>query len=80
MPVVYLNPITGKVDAMPIEMIGAYIPNPSDWTPQEAAKIAAIRDDEAATNLLLSITEPYSVYVSEGNDLDVLSVEPTALR
>lgn len=66
---VFLNPITGKVEVMPIAMIGAYVPHAEHLRLEEAARVAAIRDDEAATNLLLSvidIQQPEIVINTEG--------------
>jgi hypothetical protein len=85
--VLYIDPITNRMAAMPVEMISAYVPFASDLHLEEAAKVAAIRDDEAATNLLLSIvldehdTEYQKVIaIPEGSSSDVLSVEPPSLR
>lgn len=89
MPVVFLNPFNGKLDLMPVEMVNAYAPY-TGLSLEGAARVAAIRDDEAATNLLLSVIldEHESEYAqvitppefSEGTAHDVLSVEPPALR
>ena len=57
MDAVFTNPITGKIETMPIAMIGAYVPHASHLNLAEAARVAAIRDDEAATNLLNSIMD-----------------------
>ena len=53
--VIFINPITEEMETMPVEMICAYVPFASDLYLEDAAKVAAIRDDEAATNLLLSM-------------------------
>lgn len=79
-PVVFLHPINGHIDNMPIEMIAAYVPFASHLRLEEAARVACIRDEEAAVNLLESVTEQYSVSISEGCGFDVLSVEPPSLR
>lgn len=55
--VIFKNPITGQVEQMPVAMIGAYLPCSDHLCLEEAARVAAIRDDEAATNLLLSVTD-----------------------
>ena len=57
MDVIFVNPITNKIEIMPVAMIGAYVQHAEHLHLEEAAKIAAIRDDEAATNLLLSVIE-----------------------
>jgi len=73
-PVVYKDPFDGHIELMPVEMIAAYVPFASYLNLEEAAKVAAIRDDEAATNLLLSIEKPYSVSFSESCGFDRLDV------
>ena len=74
-PVIYTDPITDEIELMPIEMIAAYVPFSTYLRLEEAAKVAAIRDDEAATNLLLSMdTEYLSDQFSEGTGYDRLSV------
>lgn len=79
--VLFIDPITGRVAAMPVEMVTAYVPFASDLKLEEAAKLAAIRDDEAATNLLLSVTTEYQAETSpEGTSHDRLSVEAPSLR
>ena len=45
------------MDCMPLEMLGAYLPYGSHLKLEEAARVAAIRDDEAAANLALSAIE-----------------------
>ena len=67
--VVFLNPITKLPSAMPVEMIAAYVPFASDLHLEEATKVAAIRDDEAATNLLLSVREAEAPLLSVGLEL-----------
>lgn len=84
-PVVFVNPITGMVDVMPMEMITAYVPHMTIGAQdkfgfevqtidlQDAARVAAIRDTDAANELLLSIFDiptlstPYPI--AEGNEL-----------
>ena len=74
-PVIYTDPITDEIELMPIEMIAAYVPFSTYLRLEEAAKVAAIRDDEAATNLLLSMdTEYLSDQFPEGTGYDRLSV------
>ena len=81
-PVVFINPITEHLDFMPVEMINAYVPTFASYLKlEEAAKVAAIRDEDAAINLLASVTEPVlSMVVDEGCGFDILSVEPPSLR
>ena len=79
-PVVFINPLNCQIDQMPVEMIGAYFPNGTALCLEEAAKVACIRDHDAAVNLMASIIEPYSVSNLEGTGFDVLSVEPPSLR
>lgn len=57
MPVVFLNPRTKLVDAMPFAMVQAYLPNGTDLNLEDAAKVAYIRDEETAINLLESAIE-----------------------
>lgn len=81
-PVVYIDPISDEIELMPIEMITAYVPYASDLQLEEAARVAAIRDDEAAINLKLSCidTEYRAETFPEGAGFDLLSVEPPSLR
>lgn len=79
--VVFLNPITEHIEVMPVQMVAAYVPYVSYLDLETAAKVAAIRDDEAATNLLLSCTDTeYRSFDLEGCGFDLLSVEPPSLR
>jgi len=71
--VVYVNPMNGRIETMPVQMIAAYVPFASDFHLEEAAKVAAIRDDEAAANLLLSMDTEYLTR-EEGTGFDRLSV------
>ena len=45
---------------MPLEMVTAYVPDFGSLHLEEAARLACVRDVEAANNLLMS-AEPYSV-------------------
>ena len=73
--VILKNPVTRKLEQIPVAMIAAYVPFASFLHLEEAARVAAIRDDEAATNLLLSMdTEYLSDQFSEGTGYDRLSV------
>ena len=56
-PVLFLNPRTKLVDAMPLEMVQAYLPNGTDLNLEDAARVAFCRDEDAAVNLLDSIVE-----------------------
>lgn len=77
-PVVFINPLNCEIDQMPIEMLGAYFPNGTVLCLEEAAKVAAYRDHDAAANLLESIVEPYSVSIPES--VDEPSAQPEAVR
>lgn len=65
---------------MPIEMIAAYAPYHSHLRLEEAARVAAIRDEEAAMNLFDDVATYYSVCSAEGCGYDELSVEAPSLR
>lgn len=57
-PVVFSDPFTGAICTMPVEMVSAYAPFPAEHLHlEEAAIVAAVRDVDEATNLLLSIEE-----------------------
>ena len=57
-PVVFMDPFTDAIATMPVEMISAYAPFPAEHLHlEEAAIVAAVRDTDEATNLLLSIEE-----------------------
>ena len=88
--VILKNPCTGALEQMPVAMVNAYVPYASDLHLEDAARAAAIRDDEEATNLILSIkldehdadyrrviTQPE---MPEGAGYDTLSVQPPSLR
>jgi len=79
-PVAFINPFNHRIELMPVEMISAYFPNDTVLYLEEAARVACVRDEEAAVNLLASFTEPYSVSILEGCGHDELSVEPPSLR
>lgn len=78
--VIFENPISGRIECMPVEMIATYIPYASHLRLEEAAKIAAIRDEDSAANLFESLANRYSVSISEGCGYDELSVEAPSLR
>lgn len=81
-PVPFVNPFTEQFDLMPFDMMRTYVPYASHLKLEEAARMAAVRDDEAAANFLLSIkeNEPELLIISEGFAPDELSVEPPTLR
>lgn len=80
-PVPFVNPITNTVDMMPLEMVQAYVPFASHLNLEEAAKVAAIRDEENANSLLLSIQQVnLFLPIPEGCGHDELSVELPSLR
>ena len=74
MPVVFFDPYTKEVQVMPVEMICTYVPYACHLHIEEAARVAQIRDQEAAQNLKDSATDDYSVGVDEGTGYDRLSV------
>jgi len=76
-PVPFVDPFTQAIGAMPLEMVNAYVPYAPYLLLEEAAKVAAIRDEDEANSLLLSIRlSP----IPEGCTTDELSVEPPSLR
>lgn len=79
-PVPFVNPITNTVDMMPLEMVQAYVPFASHPNLEEAAKVAAIRDEENANTLLLSIKQVDLFMPVVGCGHDELSVEAPSLR
>lgn len=80
-PVPYVNPFTQAVDMMPLGMVQAYVPYASHLNLEEAAKVAAIRDEENANTLLLSIRNVnLFVPTPDGCEHDELSVEVPSLR
>lgn len=80
-PVPFVNPITNTVDVMPLEMVQAYVPYASHLNLEDAAKVAAIRDEENANTLLLSIRNVnLFVPTPDGCEHDELSVEASSLR
>ena len=80
-PVPFINPLTQAVAVMPFEMVQAYVPYAPYLRLEEAAKVAAIRDEENANTLLLSIRNGnLFVPITEGCGHDELSVEAPSLR
>jgi len=80
-PVSFVNPFTQAVDMMPLAMVQAYVPFASHLNLEEAAKVAAIRDEENANTLLLSIHNANLFAPSpEGCGHDELSVAAPSLR
>ena len=80
-PAVFFNQITGLVETMPVEMIGAYVPHMEHLHLEEAAKLAAARDADAAVNLALSVVDPlgtkFNLSIPEGLPiLDETTIEP----
>ena len=69
-PVMFLHPINGRINNMPVEMIAAYVPFASHLRLEEAARVACVRDEEAAINFLQSISE----------SVDEPSAQPEAVR
>ena len=83
LPVVYRNPFTGEVEMMPAEMVKANLysfTHPINL--EDAARIAYKRDDENATNFLLSVQDcaVLSMPMSEGSNADLLTIQPPSLR
>ena len=80
-PVPFINPLTQAVAVMPFEMVQAYVPYAPYLRLEEAAKVAAIRDEDEANSLLLSIQQVnLFLPIPEGCSHDELSVEPPSLR
>jgi hypothetical protein len=80
-PVPFINPITGKLEIMPVEMINAYLPMQDGLRIEEAAKLAAVRDHEAAINLMLSVIDPVGEILAhpEGLPVDEIAIEPAVM-
>ena len=74
MDVIFTNPITGKIEQMPVAMVGAYVPHAEHLHLEEAARVAAIRDHDAAANLVLSIGTVTTEYQTEGTGTDILAI------
>lgn len=74
-PVVYLDPFNGRIAVMPVAMVSAYAPYASDLNLEDAARVAAIRDAESATNLLLSIVDPNPEELDESTALNLAPVQ-----
>lgn len=66
------NPVNGAMEQMPIAMVNAYVPFASFLHLEDAAKVAAIRDQEESDNLFISIHTEYQT--EEGTGYDRLSV------
>lgn len=65
LPILFIND-EGKLDAVNIEMIKAYVPEAGDMTLEAAAQLAAVRDEVNAENLLMSFID------IEGASLSIL--------
>ena len=74
-PVVYRNPFTSVITTMPAAMINAYVPYAQHLNLEEAARVASIRDDDAATNFLLSVQDSAVLSMPMSEAMDEISVE-----
>ena len=81
-PVVFIDPFAGAITTMPVAMVDAYVPYAQHFNLEEAARVAAIRDTDEATNFLLSVQEcaVLSMPMSEGSNADLLTIQPPSLR
>ena len=81
-PVVFINPFTGGITTMPVAMVNAYVPYAQQFNLEEAARVAAIRDNDEATSFLLSVKDcaVLSMPMSEGSNADLLTIQPPSLR
>lgn len=81
-PVVFINPFTGGITTMPVAMVNAFVPYAQQFNLEEAARVAAIRDTDEATNFLLSVQEcaVLSMPMPEGSIADLLTIQPPSLR
>lgn len=64
-PIAFRDPYHGQITTMPVEMVSAYVPYAFELDLEGAARVAAIRDAESATNLLLSIVDPFPEELDE---------------
>ena len=79
-PVLFINPVTKAPDQMPVEMISAYVFDSTGLRPEDAAKLATIRDLDAAENFRLSAMECLLLSSDVGCGYDPLAIEPPSLR
>lgn len=81
-PVVCIDPFVGGIITMPTAMVNAYVPYAQHLNLEEAARVAAIRDADEATNFLLSVQDcaVLSMPMSEGSNADLLTIQPPSLR
>lgn len=77
-PVVFIDPFAGGITTMPVAMVNAFVPYAQHLNLEEAARVAAIRDTDEATNFLLSVQEcaVLSMPMSEGSFEDLLTIQP----
>lgn len=81
MDVVFCNPITGKIECMPVAMIGAYLPYQGDLDLSKCAELAAVRDEVAAANLFASIPDAMVLSMQlDATESARLAIEPPSLR
>lgn len=78
-PVPFVNPFNQAFETMPLAMVNAYVPYASHLNLKEAAKVAAIRDEENATTLLLSIKQ-VNLFAPIVEEADYLTIQPPSLR
>lgn len=83
--IAYLDPLTNRVEAMPVAMMTAYVTDFTGLNLAEAARKASARDYMAAQNLLADVTGDNAVLsipypISEGAEFDYPSVEFPTLR
>jgi len=81
-PVVCIDQFAGGIITMPTAMVNAYVPYAQHLNLEEAARVAAIRDTDEATNFLLSVQDcaVLSMPVSEAMDEVSVEFETSAVR
>jgi len=78
-PVPFINLLNGAFETMPLTMVQAYVPYEPHLRLEEAAQVAAIRDEENANTLLLSI-KLVNLFVPIPEEADYLTIQPPSLR
>lgn len=81
-PVMYMTP-DERISSMPLGMLTTLVPNSNLYTLEHAAKLAHVRDEYEADNLLASITGEdslLSIPYPLDEEADYLTIQPPSLR
>lgn len=81
-PVPFINPLTEKLDIIPLGMVQAYVPYAPHLPLEDAARKAAVLDFESAATLLRDLNGGIDPTISYPlvEEADYLTIQPPSLR